>query len=153
MLFTNLQYRIIMKKRVLFAKPIYLVILRCYLTSRLFINSLNCSFRIEYQTVFVFIMWIWVNDETTQKWGSEDVCLDENSTKYSFAIFKFQSRYYRESTSQITVATSYFDELYLRRKWFDYRAYYLNSLSLWKLNFLFNTRFITFVIPTLKRSL
>ena len=116
MLFTNLQYRIIMKKRVLFAKPIYLVILRCYLTSRLFINSLNCSFRIEYQTVFVFIMWIWVNDKTTQKWGSEDVCLDENSTKYSFAIFKFQSRYYRESTSEVVLIYYFFTKVSERNK-------------------------------------
>ena len=54
-------YRIIMKKRVCFVKPIYSVVPRCYLLSHVSVSvykftALNYSFRVAYHTAFVFIM-------------------------------------------------------------------------------------------------
>ena len=71
-----------MKKRAWFAKPIYSVVPRGYLLSRVSVSVykftvLNYSLRVVYHTIIVFIMRIWVNDKTTQKWVSEDVYLDE----------------------------------------------------------------------------
>ena len=50
-----------MKKRVCFVKPIYSVVPRCYVLSRVSVSvykftALNYSFRVAYHTAFVFIM-------------------------------------------------------------------------------------------------
>ena len=66
-------YRILMKNRVSLAKPIYSVVRCCYLFSCVFVSAykfiaLYHSFWNAYQTVFAFIVRIWINDKTTQKW-------------------------------------------------------------------------------------
>ena len=72
-----------------FTKYMYIMIPRCYLLSLVSVyelSELNYSFRNVYNTVFVFIMWIWVNSKTTQKWGSEDICFDENWLSFRATI-------------------------------------------------------------------
>ena len=76
------KYRMIMKKRVHSLNQfIQWFLVAVFSHVFLFVykfTSSNYSFRVAYHVIFVFVMRIWVNDKATQKWGSEDVCLDES---------------------------------------------------------------------------